>query len=235
MILQQIYITAPVRYRHMHNMYTQQCNFLLVYMFSSGQSHIWIHIHETVGNLWLWFDANLPSFQEWVMRFESKLWLVNLILASCVPTFHSPYGPINDDVVYIFSCPNISSLWCRYFGALIHFAKLRTKHLQRRKFSLMCGSTYHHVANPWITRLSPLFYFLSRWMSWHSSVSSRGILSRLTLTHSVSYEQMLLILRSVSNTNQLLVIRSWIKWSMLIMSIPQCFIFFDFLTDSVKG
>ena len=64
MILQQIYITAPVRYRHMHDMYTQQCSFPLVHMFSSGQSHIWIHIHETVGNLGLRVDAILPSFQE---------------------------------------------------------------------------------------------------------------------------------------------------------------------------
>ena len=31
------------------------------------------------------------------MGFEFKLWLVSLIIASCVPSFHSPYGPRNDD------------------------------------------------------------------------------------------------------------------------------------------
>ena len=51
----------------------QLWNFPLVYMFSAGQSHILIHIHETVGNLGLGFDTIVPPFPEWVMCFESKL------------------------------------------------------------------------------------------------------------------------------------------------------------------
>ena len=42
------------------------------------------HIHETVGNLGLWI--------------------------SCVLTFHSHYGPRNDDEVHIFGCADIFSL-----------------------------------------------------------------------------------------------------------------------------
>ena len=52
---------------------TQQRNFPLVYMFSAGQSHLLILIPETRGNLRLWFDTLLPSFQEQVMSFESNL------------------------------------------------------------------------------------------------------------------------------------------------------------------
>ena len=88
---------------------TQQRNLPLVCMFSAGQSHLLIHNHETGGNLRLWFDTLLPTFQEWVMSFESNLWLVNSNLASRVPNFDSPYGPRNDDVkhkigfTYVFS------------------------------------------------------------------------------------------------------------------------------------
>ena len=41
---------------------TQHCNFPLVYMFSAGQLHLLIHIHETVENIGLWFDTILPTF-----------------------------------------------------------------------------------------------------------------------------------------------------------------------------
>ena len=57
-------------------------NFPLVYMFSAGQSHLLIHIHETVENLGLWFDHIISSFQERVMSYKFKLWLINSILAS---------------------------------------------------------------------------------------------------------------------------------------------------------
>ena len=51
-------------------MYTEYCNFPLVAMFSAGQSHPLIHIHETVEYLRLGFDNILPSFQELVMCSE---------------------------------------------------------------------------------------------------------------------------------------------------------------------
>ena len=55
-------------------MHTEQHNSPLVYMFSAGDSHLLIHIHETVGNLGLYFDTILS---------------LNLILASFVPAVHS--------------------------------------------------------------------------------------------------------------------------------------------------
>ena len=78
-------------------MYTQHRNFPFIYMFSAGQSHLVIHIPETVG-------IHRPSFQEWVMSFESKLYLVNPILAS---------SPRIDVVVHIFGSADIFSLWYR--------------------------------------------------------------------------------------------------------------------------
>ena len=54
------------------NMYTQHCNFPLVYMCLAGQTHILIHIHETVGNLEPWFDTILPSD-----LFMSEQWVLN--------------------------------------------------------------------------------------------------------------------------------------------------------------
>ena len=97
------------------NVYTQHRNFPLVYMFSAGQSHPLIHIHETVGNLGPWFDTILPPFQEWVMSLTSKLWLVNSILVSWVPNFHSLYSPRNDDLVHNYTYLAVLtffSLWC---------------------------------------------------------------------------------------------------------------------------
>ena len=58
------------------------------FLCSAGQSHLFIHIKETVGNLWLWFYTILSLFQEWAKHFDYKLWLVNSILASCILTFH---------------------------------------------------------------------------------------------------------------------------------------------------
>ena len=49
------------------------------------------------------------------MSLKSKLWLVNSILASCVQTFHSPYGPQNDNVVHILGCAEVISLWREWF------------------------------------------------------------------------------------------------------------------------
>ena len=49
-------------------MYTQYRNFPLVSMFSD----LLIHTQETVGNIGLWFDTILPSFQEWIISYESK-------------------------------------------------------------------------------------------------------------------------------------------------------------------
>ena len=43
------------------NMYTQDRNSPLDYMFLAWQTDNLIHIHETVGNLELWFDTILPS------------------------------------------------------------------------------------------------------------------------------------------------------------------------------
>ena len=40
----------------------------LVSMFSD----LLIHTQETVGNLGLWLDTILPSFQEWIISYESK-------------------------------------------------------------------------------------------------------------------------------------------------------------------
>ena len=72
-----------------------------LFLCSAGQSHLFIHIDETVGNLWLWFYTNLSLFQEWAKHFDYKLWLVNSILASCILTFHTSYSPGDDDVVYV--------------------------------------------------------------------------------------------------------------------------------------
>ena len=58
------------------------------FLCSAGQTHLFIHIKETVGNLWLWFYTILSLFQEWAKHFDYKLWLVNSILASCILTFH---------------------------------------------------------------------------------------------------------------------------------------------------
>ena len=52
----------------------------------------------------------LQYFQEWAKSVESKLRLVNSILASWVPTFHSHYGPRNEEEVHIFGCADIISL-----------------------------------------------------------------------------------------------------------------------------
>ena len=117
-------------------MYTQQCNFSFAYMFSAGQLQLAIHITSDRRKSWAIVQYYfLPSFQ----IFESKLWLVNSTLASYVLSFHSPYGPGNEDAVRSIRSLTLGSWkWRRsaHIWLCLHFEPVRRVEISHKWFCI---------------------------------------------------------------------------------------------------
>ena len=78
------------------------------------------------------FCTILPHFKKLMMNFDAKLWIVCSILANCVLTFHSTYGPEYDDIVHRFSCADIFGLCWWYWNWTQRLCSASTKSKEHR-------------------------------------------------------------------------------------------------------